>query len=344
MAQDQKKLLIVDDMEIDRVILKSILAADFELVEADNGNAAFEYLTTIGDQLSGILLDISMPHINGFDVLRFMQDKNLNNIPVFLMTAEPTMENVQKALQYNVAEFLGKPFDREDVLRRLRSKLGVVPVYDLGKEDLKITTAYIADLEALYQKYLANFGRDDAHYVDMRQLTHILLTAYSRTMRDVKLTGPAIDLISQASYFCDIGMMLIPDKRLQLLAGNSQSNLQYSHPSLGASLIRLNRSKNCDYFVEVCSSMCLHHHERYDGTGYPDGLAGDNISLFNQVCRLADEFEQMRSKFYGDKTKPIRYVIRRLTDDNAGMVDPKLYYLLEDCEPQIMDYFMKKDT
>lgn len=344
MAQDRKTLLIVDDTEIDRIILKSILCKDFDILEANSGNAAFEFITTRSGQLDGILLDIAMPNIDGFDVLRFMEDKNVSHIPVFLVTAEPTRDNVEKAIRYNIAEFIGKPFDREDVLRRLRSKLGVIPDYNLSNDDLKATEAYILELETLYKKYLFNFGKDDTHYQIMSGLMQILLTNYSRTVRDVKLNPNSIRLISKAAYFCDIGEMLIPDKQLQILQNRPQAqNLQYEHPALGAGLIRLNRAKSCEYFVEICSSMCLHHHERYDGGGYPDGLLEENNSIYNQMCRLVDEFEQLRSKFYGDKSRPVKFVVKRLVNDSPGMVAPPIYYLLEDCEPQIVDYFMKTD-
>ena len=345
MSQDRKKLLIVDDTEIDRILLKSILCKEFEILEANSGNAAFEYITTKDGQIDGMLLDISMPNIDGFDVLKFMADKGLNNIPVFLVTAEPTKENVEKAIQYNISDFIGKPFDREDVLRRVRSRLGLIPDFSLNAEDMKATEAYISELEILYNRYLTNFNKDATHYKVMADLMNILLTNYSKTLRDTKLTPDSIKLISKAAYFCDIGEIFVPDKRLQTLLTHTEAqDLHYGHPSLGASLIRLNRAKSCEYFVEVCSSMCLHHHERYDGQGYPDGLLEENNSIYNQMCRLVDEFEMMRSKFFGDKSRPVKFVIRRLVNDSPGMVTPMLYYLLEDCEQQIIDYFMKIDT
>ena len=343
MAQERKRLLIVDDTEIDRIILKSILARDFDILEASSGNMAFEYITTRGDQLDAILLDIAMPHIDGFDVLRFIADKQMTHIPVFLVTAEPTRDNVERAVQYNIAEFIGKPFDREDVIRRLRSRLGVVPEYNLKNEDLKATWAYISDLEAVYKTYLANLGRDDTHYRIMSDLMRILLVNYNKTTRELRMNSDALELVSKAAYFCDIGEMVIPDKRLQIMAAGQTKvqDLQQTHPLMGSRIIRLNRSKNCEYFVEICASMCLHHHERFDGKGYPDGIVGKNNSVFNQLCRLVDEFEQMRSKFFGDKARPVKFVTKRLTGDNGEMVEPKLYALLEDCEPQIVDYFMK---
>ena len=343
MAQERKQLLIVDDTEIDRMILKSILSADFDVLEANGGNMAFEYITTRGDQLDAILLDLAMPHIDGFDVLRFIADKQMTHIPVFLITAEPTRDNVERALQFNIAEFIGKPYDREDILRRLRSRLGVIPEYNLKNEDLKDTWAYISDLENIYKAYLSNFGKDDSHYQIMSDLMRILLVNYNKTTRELRMNNDAVELVSKAAYFCDIGEMLIPDKRLQMMAvGQSSSqDLQTAHTLLGSNLVHLNRSKSCEYFVEICASMCLHHHERFDGKGYPDGLEGKNNSVFNQLCRLVDEFDQMRSKFFGDKARPVKFVVKRLTGDNNEMVDGKLYALLEDCEPQIIDYFMK---
>ena len=345
MAQERKQLLIVDDTEIDRIILKSILSADFEVAEADNGNAAFECIMTLADELDAILLDIAMPHIDGFDVLRFMKDKGVTNIPVFLVTAEPTRDNVERAIEYNIAGFIGKPFDREDVPRRLRSRLGVVPTYDLKNEETKATAAYVADLEVFYRQYLTNFGRDDSRCRTLSDIMRILLSNYERKQWDIRLNPKSIDLIAQAAYFCDIGEMLIPDRRLQNMEGTGRNqDLQQSHTLLGNRLIRLNRAKSCEYFVEVCSSMCLHHHERFDGQGYPHGLAGKSNSLLNQMCRLADEFVQQRAKFYGNGAKPVKFVIRRLINDYEGMVDPRLTSLLEDCEPQIVDYFLRKDA
>lgn len=345
MARQRKRLLIIDDTEIDRILLKSFLVGEFEVTDVDSGNAAFEHIITKSNQLDGILLDISMPHIDGFDVLKFMADKNVNHIPVFLVTAEPTRENVEKAMKYHVAGFISKPFDREDVLRRLRSRLGVIPDYDLRNEELKTTQAYIGDLKTLYRQYLINFGKSDESCRIMTDLMRILLNTYNKTSRDLRLNANSIDLISKAAYFCDIGEMMIPDRRFQQISGYVQGQeMQQNHTLLGANLIRLNRAPSCEYFVEICSSMCLHHHERYDGQGYPDGLKGESNSVYNQMCRILDEFEGMRSKLYGEKSKPVKPVLKRLLNDDGGMVSPKIYALLEDCEPQIIDYFMKKDT
>lgn len=343
MANDKRQLLVVDDSEIDRIILKSMLSAEFTIQEATNGSMAIEFITRISDQLDAVLLDISMPHITGFDVLQFMRDKGMNELPVFLITSEPTRENVERALMYNVEEFICKPFFKDDVLRRLHSRLGVIPEFDPQKEDLSETRAFISSLQDVYQRYLVNFGKKDDRYRVMQDLMHILLTRYSRTKHGKGLDNNRIDLISRAAYFCDIGEMLLPDKRIQLMEGQAASltETQQSHTVLGANLVRLNQAKTCAYFVEICSGMCLHHHERYDGTGYPDGIRGKNNSIFNQLCRLVDDFEEKRSKFYGNSMRPVKFIIKRLLSDDPGMVSQEVLDLLEDCEPNILDYFSK---
>ena len=136
MAKKERQLPIVDDSELDREILKSILEEEFELCEAENGFVAMELVTKQKSEIDCILLDISMPLLSGFDVLRLLRDNNLGHIPVFLITAEATRENVTKAVEFGVADFLSKPFDREDVLRRIKLRLGVVTQYWLTVEDI----------------------------------------------------------------------------------------------------------------------------------------------------------------------------------------------------------------
>ena len=301
MSQDRKYLLIVDDTEIDRIILKSILCTEFEILEASSGNMAFEFITSKREILDAILLDISMPNIDGFDVMRFMEDKGINDIPVFLVTAEPTRANVEKALQYNVAEFIGKPFDKEDILRRLRSRLGVLPRYDLEKGDLTETLKNITDLEVFYRNYLANFGKNDAHYRIMTDLMEILLTNYNRLSRGSRLSEDNITLISKAAYFCDIGEMLIPDKRLQLLSGRTTSvqDLQRNHTEFGASLIRLSEEMS---------------------EAYRRGLTGKNRSVL-----LEEPFVFNHKQYYTGYTKEYVKVAVETSKDRSGcMVSGKI--------------------
>ncbi len=123
MTDSLKKVLIVDDSETDREILKSIVGTKYAVIEAANGYIALEILLKSAIQVDLILLDVSMPVLDGFDVLRIMREKKLDDIPVFLITAEATKDNVEKAAPFRISEFIAKPFDRREIMRRLAAKL-----------------------------------------------------------------------------------------------------------------------------------------------------------------------------------------------------------------------------
>ena len=124
MAKYKKTILIVDDSEVDRKALKEILE-EFEVIEAESGYVAQTIITERRFDLDAIFMDITMPGMDGFSVLRHMQDKRIHNIFVFMATSEATTENVKKAAKYNIAGFIKKPLDREVVLNRLKTVLKI---------------------------------------------------------------------------------------------------------------------------------------------------------------------------------------------------------------------------
>lgn len=341
MASKERTVLIVDDSEIDRSILKNILSENFEVLEAENGFSAIEIVSLNRHEIDAILLDIMMPHITGFDVLRLLKESGLDHIPVFLITAEATKENVLRAAQYNIAEFISKPFDRDDILNRMKLLLGIRTQYWLTVEDISQMRMYIEKLEALYKVYLTNFGKDDAHYRRMVDLMQILLTRYASKHKDSQLDKEKIEIISKAAYFCDIGAMMVPDK----MAGFSRDPeklemLTRNHTKFGSSIIKLGESKHCEFFMEVCSEMCMNHHERYDGLGYPRGISGKSLSAYSQMCRLVDEFDSLFSKFYGANELQVNLVMKKILRDD-GLVSEEIMSLFDDCRIGISSYYSK---
>lgn len=343
MAGKLKKLLLVDDSEIDRGILKSILSDDYEITEADNGYSALKIIPKIINQLDAILLDVSMPILDGFSVLRLMKENKLDKVPVFLITAEATQDNVERAAQYNVSEFIRKPFEREEILKRLKSRLGVVLKHDLTDKDIKKTKKYIAHLEAVYNKYLTNTGKDSGHYSRIVDLMRILLKKYSSTEKGTGINYAQIDIISKAAYFYDIGNMLLPSNlKFGMVKQEGRSTELYqSHTVLGADIVQLNYSKHCEYFVHVCSDMCMHHHERFDGSGFPHRIQGNNNSIYTQMCRIAMEFDNLFFKYGEHKETQFNFVMSELAQDK-GVVSKKVLSLLTECQTAIILYYNEK--
>jgi len=336
--KDLKKILIVDDSDIDREVLKSILSEDFTIIEADSGYTGFEAILKQAE-LDAVLLDVSMPILDGFSVLQLMRDRNID-IPVFMITSEATKDNIEKAVQYHVSEFIKKPFDRDAVLTRLKSKLGVFDAVELGEEDIKETKKYIANLEAVYDKYLSNFHEDMKHYSRMVGVMRILLGHYTESALDFNLARERVDIISKAAYFCDIGNMLIPRGRGGHKEDEEENkNTNFGHHSLlGAEIIKVNPSKRCAYFVHVCSEICIHHHERYDGKGYPGKVSRNNISAYAQMCSLVDQFDNLFYKYREHNYLQFDFVTNELAQDK-GAVSREVFQLLIDSKFNIVLYY-----
>jgi len=345
MANKDKCLLIVDDSDLDRTILKAMIGDEFQVLESNNGYLAFDTLVKRRTPIHGVLLDISMPIISGFDILRLMKDNGLDDIPVFLITSEATPENVAKAQEFKIAEFFSKPFDRDEILKRIRAWLGVDIEFNLSAEDIAETRKYIGELESLYRIYLKNFDKEkrEIHYRHMVGLMKVLLTRYSKLKPELNMTSEHIDIVSQAAYFCDIGEMLQPDQlSLALREGNALKTITQGHTEVGAKIISLNHAESCAYFVNICSNMCSHHHERFDGTGFPRRISGNRLSVFNQLCHLVDELDTRLSKLYGINSLQSNFVVKSIVRDE-GLVSPELMELLEDSSMNIQDYYSKNN-
>lgn len=333
-----KKLLIVDDSEIDRAVLSSILSDDFDIEEIDNGYSALEYMQKKGDSIDAILLDVSMPVIDGFSVLRLMRENQIENIQVFMITSESTKDNVEKAMQYNVADFIKKPFDRETVLKRLKAQLGVVSSQKISNSQYEAINRYIEKLGKTYKTYISNWGKESGHYERMSGLMNILLNRYSANTKSSVLTKREIELISKAAFFCDIGFMMLPRKYGVMWQDEWDDELFKEHARMGEEIIGLNTSKECEYFVQLCGQMCAHHHERYDGKGFPDGISGNNNSVYIQMCRLVDEFDEWYLKYRRHNDRWFDLVISSLSKDK-GMVSPEVFSLLVDSRLNIISYY-----
>ncbi|MGN1089197.1 MAG: two-component system response regulator, partial [Huintestinicola sp.] len=296
-----KRLLIVDDSEIDRSILKNILNRRFEISEAENGYAALEIITNNKVKIDGVLLDISMPVLDGFNVLDIMSENNIS-IPIVLVTAEATAANVYRAAKYAISDFISKPFNAQVILEKLGNIFGMEDLPEeiethketAAKTDTAELETYISKLTSIYRTFLKNIDINESHFSRVSRLMEMMLVEYSLANK-TELDTLDIRIICKAAYFYDIGLMCIPTelalKREQLPP--SERELYESHTVMGANIIWLNSSDSCKYFVKVCSDICMHHHERFDGTGYPHGLRGTDNTVYSRLCGLAIRFDKL---------------------------------------------------
>lgn len=327
---DEKRILIVDDSEIDRAVLKSILEYEFELLEADNGYSALDIILKKKEPIDAVLLDVSMPFLDGLSVLRILRENSLDDVPVFMITAEATKDNIEKASQYHIAEFIKKPFDREDILNRVSSKLGVAPKISLSRTDIEETKRYISHLERIYNRYLTLSGKDKGRDERRAHFMEILLKKHNVIGNETEADAFQTKMLCEAAYLCNIGNMLLENIPAESENENTDSQ---QHTAMGADIIQLNYSKHCRRFVQICADMCLHHHERYD-TG------GSAISIYAQMCGLLEKFDDLFFNCSRHNGLQFDYVISHLRND-AGLVSEEVLSLLEESKSDIIKYYME---
>jgi len=339
--EDKKRILIVDDSEIDREVLRSMLDEEFEVTEATDGYSALDIIFTKGGRFDAVLLDVSMPLFDGISVLRVLRENNLQDVQIFMITVEATKENIEKASRYNIADFIKKPFDRDEVLKRLRKKLGVKGKVKLAKADIDETRKYISDLEYLYERYLDRTGQDKKRDVRRAYFMKVMLEkALQSGMETEKLDNFQIEMICKAAYLCNIGNMLLQDvpAGIELRGEMKESDNYQQHTVMGAYLLRLNYSKHCKRFVDVCAKICLHHHERFDGKGFPYGISGDNNSIYAQICGLLERFEELFFGYSKHNATQFDYVMDQLGRD-SGFVSSEVFSLLVESKAEIVRYY-----
>ncbi len=306
MADNKKKtLLIVDDSEIDREILKNILLAEFNVIDVGSGSKAVEIFKTHSEtKIDGMLLDIYMPVMDGFSVLDNMQRLGLHGFPIIMISADALKDNIIRAATYGVTAFIKKPFDKKVVLDKVNQlffgKKQAEEVFSKDELDTNVSEKsldeidnYVDRLTLLYTSYLKDNGIDTTLYKKVRELMHFMLEQYSLDNPEKKLSPDLVRVVCDAAYLYDIGKMVVShnEKEVAGLTEKARSPF-YTHTLAGAAFVRLNTSPSVSFFTKVCGDICSQHHERYDGKGYPRALFGDSISIFAQMCSLSIQFSK----------------------------------------------------
>lgn len=333
---DIKKLLIVDDSEIDRAVLRSILEDEYEVSEVDNGYSALELILQKKEAIDALLLDVSMPLLDGLSVLRLLRESS-SQLPVFMITSEATKDNVEEAFQYHIAEFIKKPFNREDILTRVRSRLGMIAKIVFSNEEMEETRKYATDLTRLYNGYLRTAGKNAGWDERRACFMAMLLKRYHAVGTATEHDRFRLEMLCKAAYLCNIGRMLLPEAP----GGREEEEVRdipIEHTGMGADVIRLNYSQNCSWFVKSCAEICANHHERYDGDGRPNGLRGNSISVYAQMCGLLEEFDELFYQYKKHSEMQFDLVFNQLKRD-AGLVSGEVFSLLADSKHEIIKYY-----
>ncbi len=335
---DKEKILIVDDEEVNRLILKNIFEEQYEVLEAANGQEAVELIGENYGKLQVVFLDLMMPVMDGFGVLEYMAEKNyLNYLPVIMITGEATAESDEKAYDYGVSDVIYKPFAPRVVMRRTSN---IIDLYksrnEMEKQLLERTRKLRESEEKLRNnsEFLVNALssvvefrslESGEHIRRVRFFTRIMLKYLVKYFPEYNLTDDDVESIIRASALHDIGKIAIPDAIL-LKPGKltaEEFEVMKTHAACGSELLERFKQEDSQFYRH-CYEIARHHHERYDGNGYPDGLKGEEIPISAQVVSLVDVYDALVSKRVYKEAYTHDLAVQMIKNGECGHFSPKI--------------------
>jgi len=308
-ATDTKKkplILLVDDHPENIELLKAYLSPQgYETIQAANGEEALAAFSSYAIDL--ILLDVMMPGMDGFEVTRrIRQDKANPQLPIVLVTAQRETEDRVKGIEAGCDDFISKPFDGIELRARVRSLLKVKAYNDLMNhyqqeleaqvrkrtEELRQAFEKIksASLDTIYRLSVASEYKDENTGAHIKRMSH-----YSAAIaRQLGLDEKLVEAILYAAPMHDVGKIGIPDHIL-MKPGKLDAQeweIMQQHTIIGANILKGSDAE----FIQLGESIARHHHEKWDGSGYPDHLKGSEIPITSRIVAIADVFDALTSR------------------------------------------------
>lgn len=339
----KETILIVDDSALNRMVLIEILGKEnYTFLEAENGQKAVELLDC-HPEVDLLLLDITMPEIDGFGVLEAMNQYHwIEETPVIMISAEDSYTFVERAYDLGASDYITRPFDARVVCRRVsntlmlyaKQKRLVQMVAEQVYEKEKVSNTMISILS-----HIVEFRNNESglHVVHIRTITELLLRRLCKKTDRYPLTEADISLISTASALHDIGKINIPEQILNKPGRLTKEEFEIvkTHSAVGEHMLRQIPFNQNEPLVKVAREICRWHHERWDGRGYPDGLKGDEIPISAQVVSLADVYDALTSERCYKAAFDHDTALNMIVNGECGAFNPLLLECLMDGADQI---------
>jgi putative two-component system response regulator len=328
------KILIIDDEQANISLLEDVLEnegySDFHSIQ--DSRKALDMYTEIRPDL--VLLDLNMPYLDGFQIMEQLKEIEKNSYaPVLVLTAQSDRNTRLRALAAGARDYIEKPFDITEVNQRISNMLEIRLLHNqvrdqniILEEKVQVRTS---ELENTRQEAILRLGRA-AEYRDNETGMHVIRMSRlsAKLAQEIGLPPEECQLILQASPMHDVGKIGIPDEIL-LKPGKLNDEewvIMKKHPEIGAEILSGSHSK----VMQMAESIAMTHQERWDGSGYPRQLKGDEIPLAGRIVAICDVFDALTSKRYYKEAFSIEKSME-IIEDGSG----------KDFEPLLVDAFKK---
>ena len=339
----KETILIVDDSALNRMVLMEILGKEnYTFLEAENGQQAVELLGW-HPEVDLLLLDITMPEIDGFGVLEAMNQYHwIEETPVIMISAEDGYTFVERAYDLGASDYITRPFDARVVCRRVSNTL---MLYTKQKRLVQMVAEQVYEKEKTSNtmisilSHIVEFRNNESglHVVHIRTITELLLRRLREKTDRYPLTEADISLISTASALHDIGKINVPEEILNKPGRLTKEEFEIvkTHSAVGEHMLRQIPFNQNEPLVKIAREICRWHHERWDGRGYPDGLTGDEIPISAQVVSLADVYDALTSERCYKAAFDHETALNMIVNGECGAFNPLLLECLMDGADQI---------
>lgn len=354
------KILIVDDLKFNRQILINILGDEYKVLEAENGREAFQIIEAKHSEIAAMLLDIVMPEVNGVELLRMLCEKNyMNDFPILVVTSEKSLDLVSECFDYGISDFIRKPVNTDFVKQRVDKLVKIYSQKNDYKERLerqmltlksqyKLLQQQATQLKQNNEKIIHVLGtiveyrnmEERAHVSRVKEFTKILAQHMMKDYPEYGLTEEKINIISAASVLHDIGKIMIPDAILLKPGKLTAEEFEYvkSHSLRGYDIINSISDLWDKEYIQCSLEITKYHHEKYDGSGYPEGLKGDDIPISAQIVSIADCYESLISESVYKQAIDFEQAYNMILQGECGVFSFKLLECFRNAKKELEAY------
>ena len=345
LLQEKSKILLVDDSKLNRMMLAEILGDGYHILEVENGQECLETLQAEAGNIALVLLDINMPVMDGFEVLKAMNaNHTIEDTPVIMISSEDSDAAIRRSYELGASDYVNRPFDARIVYRRVTN---TIKLYAKQRRLVQMVSDQIrarennTDMLVGVLSHIVEFrnGESGLHVRHIRMITELLLHRLLEISSRYSITAEQQDMIPLASALHDIGKIGIDEKILNKPGKLTPEEFEVikTHSMLGAKMLH-----DLDNFAEqpllqTAYEIARWHHERWDGRGYPDGLKGDEIPISAQLVSLADVYDALTSERCYKKAFSHEKAMQMILNGECGAFNPLLLQCLTNIQSDLKE-------